>query len=880
MIERPLVDFEPRDQSSPQSEHAFVLTNPQGYVFSLAFLTPAIVKITLTGPGRPAPPHSNIIYQAAPLAFRLLERNDGRKTAILEPPRPSELARTPDYHVHLSWDDTIVVQVLQNLPRSQRVRIFGDTPHKSYCLNQNGITRHTRLDLDSVHVGLGEKGAPLDLSYRRFAITGTDAASYDAYITDPLYKHTPFLVSLPKIQPGSDNRTPSRAAVGIYHASNSDATWDIGNWVNEPWTLFKKFEQQCGGLEEYIILGDGLSDVVTGFADLVGRPKLVPRDWLGYLASGMGLGESDEPIAQDLLSEWPSLCKKHDIPCSAIHLSSGYTVDEKGSRRVFTMNKKRYPDFAEMVKVFHRAGIKVTPNVKPYVLEDHPDFQKLRDAGALFTDPATGGPVVTRIWSSLPGINAKGSWVDLTSQAGQDWWRDGILGLIDLGVDAIWNDNNEYLLFDDDYICKNDSKDSPRAASQGSVKLGLIGRMYNTEMMAKASHDALLIRQPNRRPFVLTRSANVGTMKYAASTWSGDNRTNWKSLQGAVAMNLNAQLSLLQSYGSDVGGFGGPLPSPELFVRWVQMGVTHPRFCIHSFKPNAQDPTGSKVNNLPWMYPEVVDIVRSEIKRRYELLPFFNNLNWQSHLAALPPNTWLGWGEFASDPTLYTKELIEGFDYWLGHGQLLICGAYFSNQLSRRVYLPRTTDDDKVYYDLHAPYGSYAAGTWLENVSTPLQHFAVFAREGTALPIGKDVVTLTQKSGPAAEAGDGTKILTIDQGGLASYDDWRGLEIFPSPPRRHRKSSEYSYRWIEDDGVSLQPDQAVFLVRFSNESASKDSTQESVRVSVKLESQSFRPLWLPRLWIILPVGDQRPVSTAVDVATWKGRTIYAVQVEE
>lgn len=37
-------------------------------------------------------------------------------------------------------------------------------------------------------------------------------------------------------------------------------------------------------------------------------------------ASGMGLGESDDPLAQELLSTWPELCRKYDIPCSAMHV--------------------------------------------------------------------------------------------------------------------------------------------------------------------------------------------------------------------------------------------------------------------------------------------------------------------------------------------------------------------------------------------------------------------------------------------------------------------------------------------------------------------------------------------------------------------------------
>ena len=31
------------------------------------------------------------------------------------------------------------------------------------------------------------------------------------------------------------------------------------------------------------------------------------------------------------------------------------------------MNKKRYPDFKGMMKVYHQAGMKLIPNVKPCV---------------------------------------------------------------------------------------------------------------------------------------------------------------------------------------------------------------------------------------------------------------------------------------------------------------------------------------------------------------------------------------------------------------------------------------------------------------------------------------------------------------------------------
>lgn len=121
-----------------------------------------------------------------------------------------------------------------------------------------------------------------------------------------------------------------------------------------------------------------------------------------------------------------------------MHLSSGYTVGEDRNRYVFTMNKRRYPDFAAMVRTFHAAGIKLCPNIKPYVLATHPDYAALQKAGALFYDPVRQANVTTQIWSSDVGANEKGAWVDMTHPAGRKWWCDGVESLVKLGCDAMW----------------------------------------------------------------------------------------------------------------------------------------------------------------------------------------------------------------------------------------------------------------------------------------------------------------------------------------------------------------------------------------------------------------------------------------------------------
>lgn len=423
------------------------------------------------------------------------------------------------------------------------------------------------------------------------------------------------------------------------------------------------------------------------------------------------------------------------------------------------------------------------------------------------------------------------------------------------------SDNNEYSLHDDAFLAANEIIRDQSPSERASI--GLLGRMLNTELVGKTSFDQIRTCYPGRRAYVLTRSASVGTMKYACSTWTGDNETSWRSLRGSQAIQLNSGMSLLQSTGSDVGGFGGPLPSPELFVRWVQLGVTHARFCIHAFKPTPEEPSGVSATNTPWMYPAVLPVVRDAIKWRYRLLPFFNALNWRSHEHAEPTNAWLGWGAFASDPNVYDR--LDTFDAWIGEGQLLSVPQLREGGLDREVYFPQSSaTDDSVYFDLHAPHRTYRAGT-CASIGTPLEHMGLFAREGAAIPVGKSYHTVTQRHGPGRTTPDGVAVQLDDEGGVVGLDDWRGVEIFPG----FSEGRSYVTSWVEDDGISDPPVFSRVNLSYSSGSV--------IEVKAWWAEHDFEPAWGGILWVMLPVGDTRRVGGA-DAVVHEGRTAFAVKV--
>lgn len=146
--------------------------------------------------------------------------------------------------------------------------------------------------------------------------------------------------------------------------------------------------------------------------------------------------------------------------------------------------------------------------------------------------------------------------------------------------------------------------------------------------------DGMLLANPDKRPFVLSRAGFIGNQRFSA-TWSGDNLSNWEHLAMSVPMALNlvswnshpihisvwlsVWLYVTSYYGSltfltfsfacvqglsgqplsgpDIGGFAGDA-TPKMFVRWMGIGAMMPFSRAHSEK--------GTINQEPWAFgPEV-----------------------------------------------------------------------------------------------------------------------------------------------------------------------------------------------------------------------------------------------------------------------------------
>ncbi|HET8984884.1 MAG TPA: TIM-barrel domain-containing protein, partial [Trueperaceae bacterium] len=519
---------------------------------------------------------------------------------------------------------------------------------------ERGVRHTLTRDLAEMYLGLGEVSGELDKHHRRYRLSPKDALGYDAQYSDPLYKHLPVYTTL----------TPGGHAVGLLYDVNAAAVFDFGSEVDNYVGKYRYAEFAARELDYYVMVGPELPTVVRLIQDLTGYAP-VPPDWtLGYLGSTMAYTDAEDPTAA--LSGFVAKLSEHDIPCTAFHLSSGYSMGDDGNRYVFSWNRRRVPEPPAMVEPLKAAGIRTLANIKPALLTTHPAYAHLAAAGGFVREAHSDQPYTNTFWGGL------GSYVDFTNPVGYAWWKQQVITqILENGIDATWNDNNEFQIDDDD----------ARTAAGPAGDL----RPVLTLLMNRASRDAQVefaARVADVQDgadghwprFQLTRSGSLGVQRYA-QTWSGDNQTSWKTLQYNIPMGLGLALSGWSNHGHDVGGFAGPPPGPELLVRWIEAGVLMPRFSIHSWNDDA---TATE----PWTHPEVLDKVRRLVEFRTALVPYLRELMHEASTTGTPVTR-----PFVYQFPEWRPGWRESFSYMLGPS-LLVAPVFVEGAVDRRVVLP------------------------------------------------------------------------------------------------------------------------------------------------------------------------------------------------
>ena len=452
---------------------------------------------------------------------------------------------------------------------------------------------YIKLDPGTDLYGTGESTGTLLKNSTTHIFWNTDNFEYKKLHNHSLYQSQPWVLGVR--QDGT--------AFGVL----SDNTWrqevSIGNGI--------LFASDGPAFRVIVIEGKTPQEVVKTLADLTGKMDLPPLWSLGYQQCRWSY------YPDTRVKEIADTFRIKQIPCDVIwmdiHYMDGY--------RIFTFSPERFPDPEETNDYLHRKGFKSVWMIDPGVKKEDGYF--VYDSGTkkdVWVKTEKGENYVGGVW---PGECV---FPDFTSGKTRKWWSSLYKNYMAKGVDGVWNDMNEPAVFN---VPSATMPVTNVHAGDKEIPEDIHLRYHNIYgmMMVKASREGILAANPDKRPFVLTRSNFIGGQRYAA-TWTGDNAACTDHMKMSIPMSLNFGLSGQPFSGPDIGGFSGNA-TPELFGQWIAMGVFFPFSRAHTIE-------GSK-NQEPWAFgKEVEDASRIALERRYCLLPYIYTLFREASVDGMP----------------------------------------------------------------------------------------------------------------------------------------------------------------------------------------------------------------------------------------------------
>ena len=465
--------------------------------------------------------------------------------------------------------------------------------HPVFSTEEGKSVVRIKVDADADLYGGGEVWGPLRRNGKTIEFWNVDTPCYGVDDGTHLYQSHPWVLGL-----RSDG-----TSFGII----ADNTWQA--WMTTDTEVV--FRSMGPAFRMVIIEKNSPQEVMQELVNLTGTMEMPPLWSLGYQQCRY----SYHPDTR--VKEIADTLRYHKIPGDVIWMDIHYMDQYK----IFTFHPQEFSQPKALNDYLHSKNFKsvymIDPGVKAqqgYWVDD-----QLMANGYEVRDEE-GKPYVGKVW---PGDC---HFPDFTRPEVRSWWSTLYPPFMAQGVDGIWNDMNEPAVFE-----------GPRSSMpimnmhQGGdgLRPDVHLRYHNIYglNMVRASRQGLLLANPTKRPFVLSRSNFLGGHRYAA-TWTGDNYSNWEQFMASIPMSITLGLSGQPFNGPDIGGFCGD-SNGKLVANWTAVGVYFPFVRNHCID-------GGRAQE-PWAFDqECLDVCRTAINRRYRLMPYIYRLFHEASRNGMP----------------------------------------------------------------------------------------------------------------------------------------------------------------------------------------------------------------------------------------------------
>lgn len=395
--------------------------------------------------------------------------------------------------------------------------------------------------------------------------------------------------------------------------------------------------QACvkGSSLSYEVYAGTPTSMLDSYTAATGRPLLPP-------AAQFGLTKWRDAVsgADDVLEDVARL-QAEGIPITSVLLDNPW---ERGGCVGSLIPDAKFGDFEAMIDAVHAAGVRFMLWVAPFVQRGCVDDSGYPDGSFVEGRSQTEIPPP---FDKMPFVPVAPHDIDFTNPAALTWYQQKLEAIFALGVDGVKADRAD----------ETDFEDSTFAAGPGMS-------IHNTypSLFARAVSGVLRDLRGDDYTLML-RTGFAGSQRDTYGLWAADQISSEEGLRQAIRMAQTSGVSGFPIWGSDVGGYSGHItdlafgstpastsrmiPSPELFIRWAQLGAISPIFEVGGAGRHAEF----------WNYgPETVARFRKFATLHYELFPYLYERARRAAATGEPILRPLGF-DFPADELAWQRDL-------------------------------------------------------------------------------------------------------------------------------------------------------------------------------------------------------------------------------
>ncbi len=545
----------------------------------------------------------------------------------------------------------------------------------------------------------------------------------------------------------------STRGYGFYLDSAAESHFDMRAGSPTAYLVTNLFSS----LKFHVVYGPKLTDALSRYTGLTGRPSLPPPfafgPWISsdvwrtggeirYAVENFLRGDREIPVSAIVFdSPWSTNYNDFTFNLSGpgSQLSDGDTFRGKP----FLLEGEKFAGFAtvaEMMEFFRSHGLKLILWMTPFVnvrsdtsevAGQQAGKARTYDEGertpGVFPLDRDGKPLLVHWWKGV------GSPVDFTGLAGRDYFTNQLEALVAQSEVVTKSGSKEPVIggfkTDDGESLTdpgaNDNATGVYIPLDARYADGRTGRELRNDYCVgyhETIHGVL-----GRNGVLFARSGFVGSQAFPGC-WAGDNEPNFgqpNGLPSVITAGMSAAMSGFSIWGHDVGGYQNHNFShspPDLFRRWAQFGCFSPIMQMHR-QVDEHD-----LRQYPWGYPEggkntALENYQFYTRLHTRLFPYLYTYAKESSESGLPilrPLVLLN----QDDPTTFGVN----HTYHFGN-ELLVAPVTEPDQTARTVYLPAGDWFDFWTQALH-PGGRNLAWSNPDPLKLPL-----FVRRGAIVPM-------------------------------------------------------------------------------------------------------------------------------------------------